>query len=206
MIQSWLNSRSLLVLCGICYALFAVIILFLGSPDWALTLGINLHSRSTIELMGMLPLAAGVCTVAAGIWNKKEANSWLLVLNGLACSAFGTMMTFGAGRAVKFRTIALLIVAMAASIAVYEFVSARKSRQHPVEEWLLAAAGMVSIGFAAEFLGFFLGWIRLAPSPSAQTFNWLGAYFAFSALCMLGMALGDLRPPGSIRRAPLQTA
>jgi uncharacterized membrane protein HdeD (DUF308 family) len=205
-IRTLFKSWSLLVLCGICDALFAIIILFMGNPDGALTLGINVHSRSTIEQMGVLPLAAGVCTIAAGIWNSRKAKSWLLVLNGLACSALGTMVIVGASRSVRFRTIALLIVMMAVSIGAYEFANVRRRRGHLVDEWLLAGAGVISIGFAVAFIGFVLGWIRLEPSPSAQTFDWLGSYFAFSAICMLGMALGYLRPSGSIRRDPLPTA
>jgi uncharacterized membrane protein HdeD (DUF308 family) len=200
------KSWSLLALCGILDALFAALILFVLSPDGAAILRAFVPGRSAIQPLGLLALAAGACTIAAGIWNSKQVASWFLALNGLACSALGTIVILGATRPVKFRTLALLIVVMAASIAVYELVSARKLRQHPVEEWLMAGAGVVSIGFAGVFLGFVLGWISLEPSPSAQTFHWLGSYFAFSATCMLGMALGYLRPSGSIRRNPLQTA
>jgi hypothetical protein len=48
---------------------------------------------------------------------------------------------------------------------------------------------VVSVGFAVVFLGFVLRWIKLDPSPSAQTFNWLGSYFGFTAICMVGLAL-----------------
>jgi hypothetical protein len=78
-----------------------------------------------------------------------------------------------------------------------------------LDEWLLAGAGMVSVGFAGVFLGFVTGWIRLAPSPSGETFYWLGAYFGFSAVSMLGLALGQVRPPASmhgVRTGILPTA
>ena len=48
------------------------------------------------------------------------------------------------------------------------------------------------------FLGFVFGWIKLEPSPSAQTVHWLGSYFGFSSICMLGLALAYLRPPSAI--------
>jgi hypothetical protein len=48
------------------------------------------------------------------------------------------------------------------------------------------------------FLGFVFRWIRLDPGPSAQTFYWLGSYFGFGAICMLGLALGHFRPPSAI--------
>jgi uncharacterized membrane protein HdeD (DUF308 family) len=199
-IQNLMKSWSLLAVCGICDASFAVMILFIGNPDVALNLGINVHSRNIIELLGGLALAAGVCTIAAAIWSSREVHSSLLVLNGLGCSALGTMFLLGAGRSVKFRTIALVIVTMAVSIGAYELAAAWRRRGHVSGEWLLGGAGVVSIGFAAVFLGFGLGWIKLDPSPSAQTFNWLASYFAFSAICMVGLALGNLRPPSPLPR------
>ena len=88
-----------------------------------------------------------------------------------------------------FRTIALVIVIMAMSIGLYELATARTLRGHLIDEWLLGAAGVVSVGFAVAFLAFVLRWIKLDPSPSAQTFYWLGSYFGFTAICMVGLAL-----------------
>jgi len=198
MIQNPSKSRSLLVLCCIFDAIFSSIILLLGTPGLAATLRSLLPNRSTPQVLGVAALAAGVCTIAAGIWNSKEVNSWLLVLNGLACGVLGTMVLLGARRPVTFRSISSLIVVMALSIGIYELVASRKLRRHLANQWLLAGAGVVSFAFAMVFLGFVLGWIRLSPSPSGQTFYWLSAYFAFSALCMLGLALGRLRPPASL--------
>jgi hypothetical protein len=79
---------------------------------------------------------------------------------------------------------------MAMSIGLYELATARTLRGHHIDEWLLGVAGVVSVGFAVVFLGFALRWIKLDPSPSAQTFNWLGSYFGFTAICMVGLALG----------------
>src|SRR4051794_29268844 len=144
-----------------------------------------------MESMGGAALAAGACTIAAGLWtarkrNSSLPNSWLLVLNGLACGALGTLVMLGMSRPVAFRTIALLIAAMAVSMGWLELAGARTLRG--LDEWLLAGAGVVSVAFAAVFLGFVTGWIRLRPSPSGQTFYWLAAYFAFSAICMIGLA------------------
>ena len=189
---------SLLVLCSLFYATFSFMILFIWSPDGFRTLHTFAHFRSSIQELGLVALAAGVCTVATGIWNARKANSWLLVLNGLACSALGTMVALGASRPVTFRSIALVIVVMALSIGLYELVAARTLPGHRVDEWLLTAAGVVSVGFAVGFLGFVFGWIRLEPSPSAQTFHWLGSYFGFSSICMLVLALGYFRPRSAI--------
>jgi len=203
--QRAIKSWPLLALCGICDAIFAIIIVSIG-PNGPLAPHTAAQIRGIMETMGGAALAAGACTIAAGLWTARKrksrlpstwlSNSWLLVLNGLACGALGTLVMLGMSRPVAFRTIALLIVAMAVSIGWFELAGARTLRG--LEEWLLAGAGVVSVGFAGVFLGFVTGWIRLRPSPSGQTFYWLAAYFAFSAICMLGLAVGQVRPPASM--------
>jgi uncharacterized membrane protein HdeD (DUF308 family) len=174
----------LLALCSLFYAILAPIVIRQAF----------VHSRGAIEPLGMLALAAGVSTIAAGVWNWRQTKSWFLVLNGLACGVLGMAILLGAHRSIRFRTIAELIVVMAASIAIFEFANLRGSPNRLAGKWPSAAAGALAVGFAAVFLGFVLGWIKLHPSPSLQTFYWLASYFGFSALCMLGLALGQFRP------------
>jgi uncharacterized membrane protein HdeD (DUF308 family) len=193
MTQSLVKSWWLLALCGVFDALFAILIVLMGSRDGFPNLRTLISSRAAISQLGLLALAAGVCTIAASVWRSRKENSWLLALNGLACSSLGLLITLGATRPITFRTIALVIVIMAISIGLYELATARTLRGHLIDEWLLGAAGAVSVVFAAVFLGFVLHWIKLDPSPSAQTFNWLGSYFGFTAICMVGLAL---RPNG----------
>jgi uncharacterized membrane protein HdeD (DUF308 family) len=161
---------------------------FMQRPDGSPTLRTFVHSRSTLVQMGVLALAAGACTIAAGIWSSGKGKSWLLVLNGLACSALGLIFTFWTGP-LAFRTVALLIVVMALSIGIYELAAARELRRHLADEWLLGAAGVASVGFALAFFAFVFRWIKLEPGSPAQTLHWLGSYFGFSAVCMLGLAL-----------------
>ncbi|HEY1965540.1 MAG TPA: DUF308 domain-containing protein [Acidobacteriaceae bacterium] len=189
MTQSLVKSWWLLALCGVFDALFAVLIVLMGSPDGFPNLRTFIHSRAAISQLGLFALAAGVCTIVASVWRSRKDNSWLLALSGLACIALGLLISLGATRPITFRTIALVIVIMAMSIGLYELATARTLRGHLIDEWLLGAAGVVSVGFAVVFLGFVLRWIKLDPSPSAQTFNWLGAYFGFTAICMVGLAL-----------------
>lgn len=197
MIRSSIRNSWLLALCSVLYAMFSFVILFWLSPDGWLSLRSFVNPRGMVPLLGIVALAAGVCTIAAAIWSSSKGISWFLALNGLACCALGLLISLGATRPVRFRTVALFIVIMAASISVHELAIARTSRGHLVDEWLLAGAGVVSVAFAAVFFGFVLGWIRLEPSPSGQTFYWLGSYFAFSAVCMLGLALRQIRPPAA---------
>jgi uncharacterized membrane protein HdeD (DUF308 family) len=189
MTQSLVKGWWLLALCGVLDALLAVLIFLMGSPDGSPNLRTFIHSRDAISQLGLLALAAGACTIAASVWRSTKDNSWLLVLNGLACSSLGILVTLGATRPITFRTIALVIVIMAMSIGLYELTTARTLRGQLIDEWLLGIAGVVSVGFAVVFLAFVLRWIKLDPSPSAQTFNWLGSYFGFTAICMVGLAL-----------------
>jgi uncharacterized membrane protein HdeD (DUF308 family) len=192
MTQSLVKSWWLLALCGVLDALFGILIFLMGSLDGSPNLRAFIHTKDASSQLGLLALAAGVCTIAASVWGSRKGNSWLLLLNGVACSSLGLLVTLGATgatRPIAFRTIALVIVIMAMSIGLYELTTARTLRGHLIYEWLLGAAGVVSVGFAVAFLAFVLRWIRLDPSPSAQTFNWLGSYFGFTAICMVGLAL-----------------
>ena len=189
MTLSLVKGWWLLALCAVLDALFAVLIILMGLRNGSPNLHTLIHTRTALSQLGLLALAAGVCTIAASIWRLRKDSSWLLVLNGLACCSLGILVSLGATRPITFRTIALVIVIMAMSFGFYELATARTLRGHLLDEWLLGAAGVVSVGFAVVFLAFVLRWIKLDPSPSAQTFNWLGSYFGFTAICMVGLAL-----------------
>jgi hypothetical protein len=179
----------LLALCGLLDALFCVMILSMQSAGRSTVMRSLMQSKDEIALMGLVAFAAGACTIGAGVWSSRERGSWLLVLNGLACGALGLLMIVGATRPVTFRTVAIAVAVMAASIGMYEFVTARRFRGRVADERLLGVAGVISLGFALGFFAFVVRWIALDPSPSAQTFHWLGSYFGFSAICMVGLGL-----------------
>jgi len=188
MLQTLIKNWWLLALCGVAEALYSVMTFVATRPDGSLTLRTFVNHRSTLMQMGVLALAAGACMIAASIWGSRKGTSWLLVLNGLACSALGLLFTFRTGP-IAFRTVALLIAAMAMSIGAYELATARTLRRYRADEWLLRAAGVASVGFALAFLAFVFGWIKLDPGSAAQTLHWVGSFFGFSAICMLGLAL-----------------
>jgi hypothetical protein len=151
--------------------------------------GHGFRATKDVEFLGGLTLAAGVCTIAAGIWNSRNGKSWLLFVNGLALGALGVVLSGVFGSKIGFRTIALLVILMAVSVGIFEFVTAQALRRQRrvAEGWLLAAAGAVSLGFAVVFLAFGSDWIKLDPGSPGQTVLWLGSYFGFSAICMLGL-------------------
>lgn len=179
MTQRFGKSWWLLALCGVLDAIIAAIYLFQQDTftGW----------HGTIALLGRLTLAAGVCTMVAGIWSSRNRKAWLLVLNGIACGTLGAILVFWRGP-LAFRTVALLIVVMAISIGTYELITARSLRSF-ADEWLIGATGVASVGFAVAFLAFVFRWMKLEPRSPAQSLNWLGSYFAFSALCMLVLTM-----------------
>ena len=194
MTQSSTKNRAPLALCAVLNALFSATIFFVLSPDGSPILRTFIHTRTAIEQMGSLALADGVCTIAAALLNSTRPHSWLLALNGLACSSLGLLVILGATKPVGFRALAFLIVVMALTLCLHELAAARARRAHPADKWLLATAAVVSAGFGVAFLAFVLRWIPLDPSPSAQTFHWLGSYFAFTAISMILLALRPLQP------------
>lgn len=140
-------------------------------------------------LICRLSLAAGACTIAAGIWRSRKGRSWLLVLNGLAFSAYGLIPILWTGP-LSFRFFALpLLIVMAMSIGILELATERTLRGHVADKWFLDLAGAASVGFALAFLALGFRWIKLEPGLHWRGFLWLGSYFGFSAICMLGMAL-----------------
>jgi uncharacterized membrane protein HdeD (DUF308 family) len=178
------KSRWLLALCGVLDAAISLIYLIGGNPNGPLTFR---AWHSTVVFLGQLTLAAGLCTIAAGLWNFRNRESWLLVLNGLACSALGAVLAFWTGP-LGFSTIALLIAVMATTIGIYQLAAVRILRRL-AGRWLIGAAGVASVGFAVAFLAFVFGWLKLEPAAPAQSLHWLGSYFGFSAACMLMLTL-----------------
>ncbi|MGI8962836.1 MAG: hypothetical protein ACR2IV_24380 [Bryobacteraceae bacterium] len=195
-IQTLIKNWWLLALCGVLHGLISVIYLIMQATGGPLTF----HAwKGTVGLLGKLSLAAGACTIAAGIWGSAKGKCWLLSLNGLTLSALGLIYTGIAGFShsgvvggarISFRTIALLIILMAMSIGILEFIAARTLRRqrHVADGWFLGMAGVASVGFALAFFALGFRWIKLGPGSHLDLL-WLGSYFGFSAVCMLGLAL-----------------
>ena len=128
MIQTLTKNWWLLGLCGVLDAIISGIflIMFNAGPDATPMAG----WYTEVMLLSRLSVAAGVCSIAAGIW-KSKGMSWLLVLNGLALSAFGLIPLFLKGQSLSFNLFGLLIVVMAISFGLLALAVARIMRhQH----------------------------------------------------------------------------
>jgi hypothetical protein len=89
----------------------------------------------------------------------------------------------------RSRTITLLVFVMAISTAVYEFALLRALRRFLAGQWAVGVAGAASGGYALVFLSFVFGWMKLNPGSPTESLRWLGLYFGFSAISMIGLAL-----------------
>jgi hypothetical protein len=140
-------------------------------------------------LVNRFALAAGACTIAAGIWRSAKGISWLLLANGLVLSVYGLMPLFWRGP-LSVRFFQLLVVVMAMTFGILALTIARTLRGRVADEWFFGLAGAASVGFALAFLALVNNWIQLEHRlyhPSI--FLWFFFYFGFSAICMLGLAL-----------------
>jgi uncharacterized membrane protein HdeD (DUF308 family) len=186
LIQTLTKNWWLLALCGVLDAIISVIylIIYEAGPD-----ALALHGNGTMAFLNRLALAAGACTIAASIWRSAEGKSWLLVLNGLALSAYGSMSLFWRGP-LSYRFFALLVVVMAMTFGILAFTVARTLRRRVADKWFFGSAGAASTGFALAFLALANHWIQLERRPFHHSvFLWFCFYFGFSAICMLGLAL-----------------
>ncbi len=182
------RTSWLLASCAILNGLYSVMNFFMVDPDGGVTLRTGIYSRVTHAHMGQVALAAGVVTVAVGLWTFRDRKAWFLVLNGLSYSVLGLNVYAASSRSVGFQSVAILMGVMGLTIGIYELATARTLPRHCADKWFFAAVGGVSLVFAAMFLGLAYGWFTLVSRPFSD-FVWFGSYFAFTAICMLRFAL-----------------
>jgi hypothetical protein len=139
-------------------------------------------------------LIAGTCAIAAGAWNFRRGDAWLLSLHGLTLGAsFGLI---GLSTLVKghlgFRAVSLLFVAMAVSAGAFALRSARAPHPGAADRWFLNLSGAASFAFAVSFAVW--PWRRVGVvgfrwvSPSAY-WVWMASYFALCSVFMVYLAL-----------------
>lgn len=179
MIQTLIKNWWLLALRGVLAAVFSVMAFLMRSSAESITLR-DFATKGMVVFLGILAVAAGTCTIAAGIWGSTRSKWWLLFLDGLAVMAVGLILIVSSR--ITLRMVTHLLVILAVIIGVGELVTARTLRRHVSDEWFLVLAGAASIGFAVAF-----PWFK--PEEAGRSLIWLGTYSAFNAICMLGLAL-----------------
>ncbi len=186
MLQTLKKNWWLLALCSGLYALISIQFFSVMGYSGPLTVRFR---GDAIAWLGRFILAAAACSAGAGLWRAGHGKGWLLVLNGLALAALGVIDLYFIRTRVSFRTIALLIVVMAASTSALEVLLAQalRIRRRLMDGWLLTLAGALTGGFAMLFLALAFRWIRILPGSQTDLL-WIGCYFACSSLCILTLA------------------
>lgn len=190
----------LMALCGAGEAMCAAMnLLTLNLGGWPVLRRFALPD--TVPDMSMLALLAGICAIAAGLWNLGRDRAWMLSLHGLALGTFGFI---GVSPLVKgplsFRPISLLLVLMAISLGAFAWATARTLRSGVAGKLFLKVSEAASIGFSLSFVAVGFGWLRLGPPPSYWI--WMSSYFGFCAIVMLWFAL-RVRGRGIQESAPI---
>ena len=198
MVQTLNKNWYLLALCGFLNAISSAIylVMYNAGPDSIALPG----WRAEVTLLSKLLVASGACAIAAAIWKPAKGTPWPLLLNGLALGAYGVLPFLA--KAISFRPFALLVVVMSLSLAVLAATLA--PTRNAAGKWLFGLAVVASVGFALEFLALAKGWIQLERTPfHPALFLWFCAFFGFSAICTLGLAL-RLPNPGASQSDPGQ--
>jgi hypothetical protein len=181
------NAWWLIASCGVGEAICAAMnLLTLNLDGWPVLRRFALPN--TVWDMSMVALLAGICAIAAGLWNLGRNRAWMLSLHGLALGSFGFI---GVSPLVKgplsFRPISLLLVLMVVSLGAFAWATARTLRSGVPGKLFLKVSEAASMGFALSFVAVGFGWLRLGPPHSFWI--WMSSYFGFCAIVMLWLAL-----------------
>jgi len=179
MIKTLIKNWWLLALRGVLAALFSVMAFLMRSSAETFTLH-QFATKGMTVFLGLLPLGAGACTIAAGMWSLREDKSWFLALDGLCVSAAGMLLIWS--NRITFSMAAYTLVGLAIVIGGVELGASRVLRRHVRDEWFLVSAGLASLAFGLAFL-------MIRPENAGSILVWLGLYSGFSAICIFGLAL-----------------
>jgi uncharacterized membrane protein HdeD (DUF308 family) len=142
--------------------------------------------RALVILFGIYALVDGLFSLLSALTNRRRSGWWLLLIEALAGIGAG----IGAFIWPQITALVLLylIAAWAIVTGLFELIAAYLPRRHLEGEWVLALAGLVSIG-----LGVLLA---LRPGSGLIPLVWfVGAYAVVFGilLIVLGLRLRGLR-------------
>jgi uncharacterized membrane protein HdeD (DUF308 family) len=196
MIKTLINNWWLFALRSVLAAVFSIMAFMMQSSAGSFTLR-EFATKGMVAFLGILALAAGLCTIGGGIWRSRDQKSWLVVLDGVGVSAAGLVLIVS--NSIAIGTVMHLLAFLAMAIGFAQVAAARMLRRHIPDEWFLVLAGVASAG-----CGFALLVISL--DQPGSIFGWLGGYSAFSAVCMMGLALRLRNLRSSIHRLATGTS
>ena len=135
-----------------------------------------------VLLFGVYALMDGIGSMITGLTHRQGSDRWWLLLEGVASVLFGVLIFLWPG----ITTVVLLIFIAGWAIitGIIEILVAVRLRQEIAGEWILAAAGVLSILFGTLML--------FQPGAGALALIWMiGAYsILFGALLVyLGVRL-----------------
>ena len=186
MIQTLVKNWWLLALCGSLQLAISTIYAIMertGGPV------LSQSWIGTVELVGKLAIAAGLCTIAAALWRSRNGRSWGLALNGVALAALGFIQYRLTRFQISIGTVAALIIVMAVSMGLVELKIARdfRRRSHVGDGWFFGLAGIVSVSLVLPSVALALRWVALQPG-SRLDLMWLASYFGVAAVSMMALA------------------
>lgn len=187
MVSTLTRNWVLLVVCGILDAIISAAYLVMWYTDGP----VRFHSwNGTVVLLGKLAIGAALVAIAASFWRGSSGKCWPLALHGLALGALGMILYGLTGFKISLLTISLLIAVMAVTFGILALILAQALGRQPrtADRWVWSFAGVTAGGFALTFLTLGFRWVEIGPGSHVELF-WLGAYFAFSAACLLTLAL-----------------
>ena len=187
LISTLSKNRRLLAFCGVLEIVISALYLIMEGEDGPLTA----HSwGAMILLLGKLAIVGGACTIATAFLRSREGKCWLLAVNGFALLALGLVQYEFTRYRISFLTIALLVIAMAASLGLLQLGIARNRRRQnrAADAWIFGISGAILFLFAVPALALGLRWIEFGPESHPDLLL-LGLYFGWSAACKLGLAL-----------------
>ncbi|WP_346837876.1 HdeD family acid-resistance protein [Microbulbifer sp. SAOS-129_SWC] len=161
----------LLLLRGICAVIFGILAFV-----WP-----GLSLLTLVILFGVYALLDGFFTLIAAVLGRHQATPlWWLIIAGLISVAAG-IVTFAYPQ-VTALVLVIFIGSWALVRGAFEIIGAVRLRGEIQREWLLIAAGMLSVLFGAAIL--------INPGAGALALVWLiGGYAILFGLSMIWLAL-----------------
>ena len=160
----------LLLLRGICAVIFGILAFV-----WP-----GLSLLTLVVLFGIYSLMDGfIALIAAVLGRHKSTPLWWLIITGLVSVAAG-IVTFSYPQ-ITGLVLVIFIGAWALAHGVFEIIGAIRLRRELENEWLLVAAGLLSVIFGLAIL--------INPGAGALALVWLiGAYAIAFGLPMIWLA------------------